>query len=63
LSEDAELYLDRLKQTIRDKSGVRLSRSELIRGAIRYVITLNPDLSSIKDENDLLEALKNASKK
>lgn len=63
LSEDTELFLDRLKLEIREKSGARLSRSELIRASIRYVKSLKPDLSSVRSEEDLLEALLEASKR
>jgi|WetSurMetagenome_2_1015567.scaffolds.fasta_scaffold767040_1 hypothetical protein len=63
LSSDIELFLDRLKMDIREKSGARMSRSELIRAAIRYVKTLKPSLSSVKNETDLLNALQEASRK
>jgi len=63
LSEDTEMFLDEVKAIIRDKSKVRVSRSEIIRAAIRYVKTLKPDYSNIKNENDLLEALISASRK
>ena len=62
LSSDIELFLDRMKLEIREKSGARMSRSEIIRAALRYVRNLKPDLSSVKDETTLLEALQLASK-
>ncbi len=63
LSEDVEVFLDDVRAEVRAKSKVRLSRSEIIRAAIRYVKSLKPNYSGIKDENDLLEALISASKK
>jgi Arc/MetJ-type ribon-helix-helix transcriptional regulator len=57
LSEETELFLDKLKTDIREKGGARLSRSEIIRAAIRYVKVLKPDLSGIKNEEDLLNSL------
>lgn len=62
LSSDTELFLDRLKLEIREKSGARISRSELIRAALRYVRNLKPDLSMVKSEEDLLKALQEASR-
>lgn len=63
LSSDTELFLDRLKLEIREKSGARISRSELIRAALRYVKSLKPDLSMVRSEEDLLKALQEASRK
>jgi len=63
LSEDVELFLDHFKHEIREKNGARISRSEIIRAAIRYISTLKPDLQGIKNEGDILERFINASRK
>jgi len=62
LSEDVEIFLDKIKSEIRLNGGKRVSRSEIIRAALRYVKSLDVDLKNIEDENELLERFKAASK-
>lgn len=60
LSEETESQLDDLQRTIRKNKGFRVSKSEIIRASIRFVLTLKPDLKNVKDETDLLTRLKKA---
>lgn len=62
LSEQTESHLDDLQRTIRKKKGFRVSKSEIIRAAIRYILTLKPDLKEVKDESDLLERFRQVTK-
>jgi len=62
-SRDVERFLDRVKDEIRDKGGKRISRSEIIRAALRYVQSLKVDLENVEDEDELLERFKTANKK
>jgi len=62
-SRDVENFLDDIKAEIRKRDGNRVSRSEIIRAALRYVQSLDVDLKNVTDEDELLKRFKAANKK
>lgn len=63
LSEDTELFLDQFKDKIRSLGGGRVSRSEIIRAALRYIRTLRVDLRGVRDESDIFDRFVEAARR
>jgi Arc/MetJ-type ribon-helix-helix transcriptional regulator len=63
LPEDLESFVDDLVRDVRKKKGFRLSKSEVIRAALKYMKSLDLNLESVKDENDLIERIEAAAEK
>jgi hypothetical protein len=55
LSLDVELMLDEIQNIIKRGQGGRVSKSEIIRSAIRLIHSLSPNLAGVKDEEELYQ--------
>ena len=64
--EDHENFIDEVRRKIKNSGGFRLARTEVVRAAVdflKYLKVNKMDLSSIKNESDLLDKLKERFKK